>query len=159
LVDKIGTFKIYNKLKTMSTHIQRSALLPYSASDMFNLVNNVAQYPDFLPWCDYCNIFEQDDSHMIAEVGIAKAGIKQKFVTHNILTLNQKIEMNLVSGPFKYLHGIWQFNSLDIRASKISLDLIFSYSGKLISLSLGPIFNKAADKMLSAFCERANQVL
>jgi len=143
----------------MSTHIQRSALLPYAASEMFALVNNVAKYPEFLPWCDYCTIFEQDNSHMIAEVGIAKAGIKQKFVTHNLLTLNKKIEMNLVSGPFKHLHGIWEFKSLDVRACKVSLDLVFSYSGKLISLSLGPIFNKAADKMLSAFCARAHQIL
>jgi len=143
----------------MSIHVQRSALLPYSASEMYDLVNNVVYYHEFLPWCGKCTIFEYDDNHIIAEVSIVKAGIKQSFITHNILTPYQKIEINLVSGPFSKLHGVWIFDELDKNACKVSLDLVFDYSNKLIKLSLGPIFNKAADKMLDSFCGRAKQIL
>jgi len=142
----------------MSIHVQRSALLPYPTYKMFDLVNNVIYYHEFLPWCGKCTVFEQDDKHMIAEVKIVKAGIKQSFITHNILTPHQKIEINLVSGPFSQLHGIWNFHELDVNSCKVSLDLVFDYSNKLIKLSLGPIFNKAADKMLNCFCERAKQI-
>jgi len=138
--------------------VTRSVLLPYSASKMYDLVNDVLCYHEFLPWCGKCKVFEQDESHMIAEVTIAKAGFKQGFVTHNLLTTNQRVEINLVSGPFSHLHGIWTFKELDDNSCKVSLDLSFDYASKILAFSLGPIFNKAADTMLSAFCKRAQQL-
>ena len=139
----------------MTTRIQRSALLPYPAQALYDLVNDVARYPEFLPWCASSDILDQSPTHMRAALSIAKAGLSQRFVTRNELTPGTQIVMNLEEGPFTQLHGVWEFKVLNERACKISLDLSFDYSGSLMKATLGPLFNQAANTMVDAFCERA----
>ena len=79
----------------MTTHIQRSALLPYPAQALFDLVNDVARYPEFLPWCSASTVLEASEESMRAKVEVAKAGFSQHFVTHNVLVPGKSIEMNL----------------------------------------------------------------
>ena len=64
--------------------VQKSVLIWYSPQEMFDLVTSVQQYPQFLPWCDHTRVLEQDDSGMLAEVGIALSGIRHSFVTRNL---------------------------------------------------------------------------
>ena len=142
----------------MCTHIQRSALLPYPAQSLYDLVNDVARYPEFLPWCSASEILEVSEQHMLARLVVAKGGLSQQFVTRNLLVPSERIEMNLAEGPFKELHGVWQFKALNDKACKISLDLFFDYSGPLVKASLGPQFNQAANTMVDAFCQRAKQL-
>ncbi|MCY1283335.1 Ribosome association toxin RatA [compost metagenome] len=142
----------------MSTHIQRSALLPYPAQSLYDLVNDVARYPEFLPWCAASEVREVSETHMVARLTVAKGGISQQFVTRNVLVPGQSIEMNLAEGPFKELHGVWTFKALTDKACKISLDLSFDYAGPLVKASLGPLFNQAANSMVDAFCARAKQL-
>ncbi|GGK01276.1 type II toxin-antitoxin system RatA family toxin [Pseudomonas matsuisoli] len=139
----------------MTTHIQRSALLPYPAQSMFELVNDVARYPEFLPWCSDTQILEHDDRLMRARLSVAKAGISQHFVTRNTLEPGQSIVMDLEEGPFSQLHGVWTFKPLTDKACKISLDLSFDYAGPVIRATLGPLFNQAANTLVDAFCQRA----
>ena len=77
----------------MATRIQRSALLPYSASALYNLINDVASYPQFLPWCSASEILEQREDCMRAALMIAKGHLSQRFVTKNTLVPNQSISM------------------------------------------------------------------
>ncbi|MEN0108103.1 MAG: type II toxin-antitoxin system RatA family toxin [Pseudomonas sp.] len=142
----------------MTTHIQRSALLPYPAQALYDLVNDVASYPDFLPWCASTTVFEHTDTLMRASLQVAKGGISQQFVTCNTLVPGQSIVMNLEEGPFTELHGVWQFKALTDKACKISLDLSFEYSGQLVRATLGPLFNQAANTLVDAFCQRAKQL-
>lgn len=142
----------------MSTRIQRSALLPYPAQALFDLVNNVESYPEFLPWCTATQVIEHSDTHMLARVDIAKGGISQHFITRNVLVPGQSIEMNLQEGPFSSLHGLWEFKALGEKACKISLDLSFDYSGAVVKATLGPLFTQAANSMVDAFCQRAKQL-
>lgn len=142
----------------MTTKINRSALLPYPAGALFNMVNDVQAYPDFLPWCSAAKILESDDKQMTAELTVSKAGLSQRFTTHNRLDSGRSIEMRLVSGPFSHLHGVWTFQALTDEASKISLDLEFDYSGAIMRATLGPLFNHAASTMVDAFCRRAQQL-
>ncbi|MBM7063047.1 type II toxin-antitoxin system RatA family toxin [Pseudomonas sp. UL073] len=142
----------------MSTHIQRSALLPYPAQALFDLVNDVARYPEFLPWCSATEVLDVSETHMQARLRVAKAGLSQQFETRNELVPGQRIEMNLVEGPFTELHGIWQFKALTDKACKISLDLSFDYAGPLVKATLGPLFNQAANTLVDAFCQRAKQL-
>ncbi|KXU39003.1 ribosome association toxin RatA [Ventosimonas gracilis] len=139
----------------MSCHIQRSALLPYSAQSMYELVNDVAHYSDFLPWCEAGEVLEVSQTHMLARLKLGKGIIRQQFVTRNALVPGERIEMNLAEGPFKKLHGLWLFTPLGEAACKISLDLSFDYSGALVKASLGPLFNQLAASMVDAFCARA----
>lgn len=142
----------------MTTRIQRSALLPYPAQALYDLVNDVASYPQFLPWCSASEILEASETHMLASLEVAKGGIGQRFVTRNVLLPGQRIEMNLQEGPFSSLNGVWEFKALGDKACKISLDLTFDYAGPLVRATLGPLFNQAANTMVDAFCQRAKQL-
>ncbi|SDS64594.1 type II toxin-antitoxin system RatA family toxin [Pseudomonas fuscovaginae UPB0736] len=142
----------------MTTHIQRSALLPYPAQALYDLVNDVARYPEFLPWCSASQVLESSDVLMRATLSVAKAGLSQQFVTRNTLVPGQSIEMNLEEGPFTQLHGVWVFKALGEKACKISLDLTFDYAGPVVRATLGPLFNQAANTLVDAFCQRAKQL-
>ena len=142
----------------MTTHIQRSALLPYPAQALFDLVNDVRAYPQFLPWCAVGEVLEQSDEHMLAALTVAKGSVSQRFLTKNTLNPGRGIEMRLREGPFTDLHGIWEFKPLGEKACKISLDLTFEYAGPLVKATLGPLFTQAANTLVDAFCQRANQL-
>lgn len=142
----------------MTTHIQRSALLPYPAQALYDLVNDVASYPEFLPWCSSAEIIENTEELMRASLGVAKGGLSQHFVTRNTLVPGQSIEMNLEEGPFTKLHGLWVFKPLGDKACKISLDMTFDYAGAIVKATLGPLFNQAANTLVDAFCQRAKQL-
>ena len=139
----------------MSTHIQRSALLPYPADFLYGLVNDVARYPEFLPWCAASEVLESSEDLMRAALTVAKGSVSQRFITRNNLIKGQQIEMNLEEGPFSQLHGVWQFKALGEKACKISLDLTFDYAGSIAKATLGPLFNQAANTLVDAFCQRA----
>lgn len=142
----------------MTTHIQRSALLPYPAQALYDLVNDVARYPEFLPWCASTKVIESTDVLMRASLSVAKGPISQELVTRNTLTPGQQIEMNLEKGPFTQLNGLWVFKPLGEKACKISLDLSFDYAGTLVRATLGPLFDQAANTLVDAFCQRAKQL-
>ncbi|WP_130537217.1 type II toxin-antitoxin system RatA family toxin [Thiomicrorhabdus indica] len=138
--------------------ITRSALLPYSAKQMYDLVNAVERYPDFLPWCGGANISESTENFMRASVTIAKAGISQTFTTENHLTPNQRIEMTLLDGPFKSLHGEWHFKALDENACKILFEVEFEMKSGLLNMAIGPIFEQISSTFVDSFVERAKHV-
>ncbi|MDY0206451.1 MAG: type II toxin-antitoxin system RatA family toxin [Pseudomonas sp.] len=142
----------------MATHIQRSALLPYSAAALYELINDVPSYPQFLPWCSASEVLEQTDNCMRAGLMIAKGRLSQRFVTKNTLVLNESITMALEEGPFSQLNGVWEFKALGEKACKISLDLEFDYAGPIIKATLGPLFTQAANTMVDAFCKRAKEI-
>ncbi|MEO4046186.1 type II toxin-antitoxin system RatA family toxin [Pseudomonas sp. CAU 1711] len=142
----------------MSTRIQRSALLPYPAQALYDLVNDVASYPQFLPWCSASEVLESGEGEMRASLTVAKGNISQRFVTRNRLVPGQSIRMQLQEGPFSQLQGVWEFKALGDKACKISLDLTFDYAGPLVKATLGPLFTQAANTMVDAFCQRAKQL-
>lgn len=138
--------------------IQRSALVAYSAEAMFDLVNDVESYPEFLPGCADSKIVSQEESAMKASLLIAKAGVKQWFTTKNSLHPAKSIQMQLIDGPFSQLNGGWTFSSLSDTACKIELELHFEFSSKLAELAFGKLFNTLAASMVKAFTERAKVV-
>jgi len=138
--------------------IARTALLPYSAEQVFHLVNDVARYPEFLPWCGGAEVMSESEFDMQAGVTISKAGIKQTFVTQNHLVPGRRIEMQLIDGPFKHLHGEWEFKVLDADACKIIFEIEFEVSNSLLNAAIGAVFEQIASTMVDSFCERAKQV-
>ncbi len=140
------------------THVQRSALLPYSAAQMFNLVNDVDSYPEFVPWCVKCEVHSDSEIEKKATMKFAKHGINASVTTCNELDVDKKITMHLLKGPFKRLVGTWIFKELDEHTCRVELDLQFSFSNRLYAVTLGPIFSQVANKLVSAFTERAQQL-
>ncbi|MGQ4531523.1 SRPBCC family protein [Vibrio cholerae] len=138
--------------------VSRSALVSFSAEQMFHLVNDVARYPEFLPGCSGSRVLEQSEAYMVASVDVSKAGISKTFTTSNQLTPGVSIAMSLVDGPFKTLRGGWFFTPLDEAACKVELRLEFEFSSKMIELAFGKIFNELTSNMVNAFTRRAKQV-
>jgi len=130
----------------------------YSTKEMFDLVNDVEAYPQFLPNCSDSKIVSQHNNNMTASLEISKAGIKKWFTTENTFMDEQTVQLRLVDGPFKTLKGRWHFQALDKKACKVELKLEFEFSSKLIELAFGKIFNDVAKNMVSAFTQRAKEV-
>jgi ribosome-associated toxin RatA of RatAB toxin-antitoxin module len=135
--------------------ISKSALVPFSAEQMFQLVDEVPRYPDFLPWCGGAEELSRDGDTVRASVAIAHSGINKRFTTLNRLQHGKMIEMQLVDGPFKHLHGFWRFEALSDTACKVSLDLEYEFSSKLLGLAVGPVFSQIANSLVDAFVARA----
>ncbi|MEZ8949114.1 SRPBCC family protein [Vibrio sp. 10N.222.54.B12] len=138
--------------------VTRSALVSFSADQMFNLVNDVARYHEFLPGCSGSRVIESSDSTMVASVDVSKAGISKTFTTSNRLADGAEILMELVDGPFKKLQGGWYFTPLDEQACKVELKLEFEFSSRMIEMAFGKVFNELTSNMVSAFTQRAKQV-
>ncbi|MBH2548057.1 type II toxin-antitoxin system RatA family toxin [Serratia marcescens] len=138
--------------------ISRSALVPFSAEQMYQLVNDVHSYPDFLPGCTGSRVLNATSNEMTAAVDVAKAGISKTFTTRNTLLDNQSINMQLVDGPFRKLMGGWQFTPLSEEACKVELHLDFEFTNKLIELAFGKVFKELAGNMVQAFTLRAKEV-
>jgi len=132
--------------------------VPYSAEQMYQLVNQVDDYPKFLNWCSDASILKQTSDQIIASVEINKSGFNQSFTTINTLTPNQRIDMKLKEGMFKQLNGTWVFTKLNDQACKIELSLNFSFSSKILDLAISPIFTSIANSQLEAFVARAKVV-
>jgi len=138
--------------------INRSALMPYSAHIMYDVVNDVAAYPEFLPWCAETKILSQSETSMEASLLMKKAGVNHWFSTRNSLVKNKKIEINLLDGPFKRLEGAWEFVEFNDQASKIILKLEFEFSHGLGKSLIAPVFSRIANTMVDSFCARALEV-
>jgi len=138
--------------------VNRNALVSFSAESMFDLVNDVNTYPQFLPGCAETKIIEADEEMMKASLLISKGGIRQWFTTHNRLKRGEYIQMELVEGPFSHLKGGWQFISLSDSACKIELSLQFEFSSRLAEMAFGKAFSNIANNMVMAFSQRAKEV-
>lgn len=139
-------------------NINKSALVAYSASQMYELVNDVKSYQDFLPGCLYSEVLSVSEYHMEAKMILAKAGIEQVLVTSNMLTAGRSIKMSLAQGPFEALSGGWTFTPLSDEACKIELSLDFTFSSKLVDLAFGKVFRSITSNMVRAFTVRAKEV-
>ena len=135
--------------------VNKSALVPYSAEQMYTLVNDVARYPEFLPWCHGARVVAETEHEMQASIDLARGGLHKTFTTHNTLVPGRSIIMTLEHGPFRRLEGRWQFLDLDGEGCKVLLDMEFEFSGRLLDLMAGPVFHEICNSLVSAFIRRA----
>jgi ribosome-associated toxin RatA of RatAB toxin-antitoxin module len=136
----------------------RSALLPYSASEIYALVADVESYPLFLPWCHRVEVHLRTDERVRASLEVARGPLRQTFTTENRLEPDRAIDMRLASGPFRHLHGSWRFEPLGEGGSKVAFEMEFDFASRVLAAALGPVFNEIARQMVDAFRTRAVQV-
>lgn len=137
--------------------IERSAYVNYSCEQMFDLVNDIKTYPQFLPGCLNSTLVSQTDETIVATLEVGKGPVKQSFTTKNTLKNVNRIEMSLVEGPFKKLNGVWVFTYLSDDSCKIALSLEFELNG-MLKLAFGGVFSQVANSMVEAFSNRAKVV-
>ena len=138
--------------------VEKSALVPFSAAQMYALVNDLERYPEFLPWCQSTRLISRTDTELCGELVVARAGISQSFSTCNRLVKDRQMTLQLREGPFRKLQGVWDFTPLREDASKVELRLEFEFSGRLINAAFGAVFNQVANTLVDAFCKRAYEV-
>lgn len=138
--------------------VEKSVLVPFSAEQMFVLVDNVAEYPLFLPWCGGASVVVVGESTIHATVHINYLQIKQSFTTENVRQPPNNITMTLQDGPFRSLDGNWRFTALSPTACKIEFKLHYEFSNKLLEKLLGPVFHFVANSFVDAFTHRAEKV-
>ncbi len=140
------------------TEINRHALVPYTAAQMFALVDDIETYPEFLPWCTRTHVISRDQDEVRATIALSKSGVSKEFTTCNRIQQNKMIEISLLEGPFKHLQGFWRFDPLGDEGCKISLDMEFEFASKMMSVVLGPVFSQIASSLVEAFEKRAVDV-
>jgi len=138
--------------------INKSALVPYSAQEMYRLVDDIAAYPEFLPWCGSSEVLERNEDEVKASIELSRSGIKKSFTTLNRLQAGKMIEMRLLEGPFRHLEGFWRFESLNESACKVMFDIEFEFSNKILAMTVGPVFSQVTNTIVDAFTKRAVEV-
>lgn len=139
-------------------HINRSALLPFTDQQMFDLVNDIAAYPLYLDGCVAAYIVEQTPTAMVGKLNLEKKGIKMQFTTANVLDAPKSIVMTLHEGPFETFEGRWFFQRLNDNACKVILDLQFTLSGRLVDLAIRKLFDSVSNNMVDAMVKRAREI-
>ena len=145
------------------THIEKIVLVPHKAKSMYDLVNDIESYPDFLPWCGGARVVQRAVNEMVAEIDIKFKGVSQSFSTRNRISEPTQdavgeINMELVSGPFKNLSGQWSFKGIDDLGCRVMFSLSYEFSNALLEKILGPIFNSIASTFVDSFVTRAQKV-
>jgi ribosome-associated toxin RatA of RatAB toxin-antitoxin module len=142
----------------VATTINKTALLPHSAKTMFDLVADIASYPEFLPGCSGAQVMEQTENVVVGRLDLSKAGVTQSFVTRNTNTPFTSITLALEDGPFESLGGEWRFDALSDEACRVSLDLTFKLRSGLLKMAASRLFESVANDMVDAMVKRANQL-
>jgi len=140
------------------TTISKSALVPYTAEQMYALVDDISAYSQFLPWCRTSRELSRSDDEVRASIEISHSGLHKSFTTVNRLQYGKMIEMRLVEGPFKHLEGYWRFDGLGGEGCRVSLDMEFEFSNRLLGITVGPLFTQIANSLVDAFIKRAKEI-
>ena len=138
--------------------VEKSVLIWFTAQEMFDLVVDVASYPQFLPWCDQTQILSVEDTGMTARIGMAFGGLHKSFTTRNAHVPGRQVKLTLIDGPFKQLDGVWNFIPLgEEQACRVELKLSYSFDSVFGAL-VGPVFDRIAATLVDAFVKRAEVV-
>ncbi|MHB1094219.1 type II toxin-antitoxin system RatA family toxin [Thiobacillus sp.] len=138
--------------------VEKTVLVAHSPERMFELVDRVEEYPDFLPWCGGTELKLRDEHRTVATIHIAYMGIRQSFTTENVKTHARQMRINLLDGPFSELEGNWSFLPLGPGACKIVFRLHYVFSSRMLETLLAPVFNHITNSFVDAFVRRADEV-
>lgn len=145
-------------LRPSMAQVNKSVLINHSASRMFELVDDVSRYPEFLPWCGGVDVIKKDLHSTIATLHIAYHGLKQQFTTENSKTYPSAMEIQLKDGPFKHLDGSWRFVALNENACKIEFVLNYEFANAFLEKIIAPVFSHIANTFVDGFVARADVV-
>jgi ribosome-associated toxin RatA of RatAB toxin-antitoxin module len=138
--------------------VERSALVTFTAAQMYALVNDVSRYPEFLPWCTGAHVEDVSSTERVATVNVARGVLRTDFTTRNSLTPDAKILMHLVDGPFKALTGEWRFDAIGQRGSRVQFRVEFEFKNRLTAAAFNAAFEALCGSIVDAFVLRAQKI-
>lgn len=140
-------------------NINRSLVVPFTAQQMYELVNDVASYPKFLPWCSATTIHTCAERTLEATIHIAKGVANYSISTINSMIPNKNITMQYKSGPFKSCSGSWQFITIEQNNQcQILFNIEYEFSNKITAIVAAPLFNPITNSLIDAFYKRAVEI-
>ena len=142
--------------------ISKTKIVPYTPQEMYDLVNAVENYPEFLSWCSQSVIHHRTEEEVKATMVMSAAGFTQSITTQNRMEKDKMIEIKLLEGPLKHLESFWRFEEIEPKDSTstsphchIYFDIEFEFSNLFMRMALEPLFSKIADTLMDNFCARA----
>lgn len=135
--------------------VSRSALVPYTAAQMYKLVKDVESYPSFLPWCKHAEVHIRNPEFIEASLELRRKGISKRFRTRNAFVENESLAIELVGGPFSHMSGGWTFQQLGELGCKVSLELEFEFESRTTDIIFGRFFENTCNALVNSFTERA----
>lgn len=136
---------------------ERTVVVPYSPELMYKLVDDVASYPEFLPWCESAREDSRTSKLVEATLGFKQVGFSGDFTTRNRLTPTSRIEMELLDGPFDQLRGSWDFED-HAHGSEVTLFLNYRFENPLAGFMFATVVETIAGELITAFADRAHDV-
>lgn len=145
----------------MTSHFETKTL-PYTADQMYNLVADVASYPQFLPWTAAARVRNRTDKgdyvEMLADLVISFKVFRETFGSRvRLWPALKKIETSYLDGPFKHLESTWLFKDLE-DGCEVSFEVDFEFKNRLLQGAAGMFFNEAMQRVVRSFEARAREL-
>ncbi len=138
--------------------VRRSVIVGRSASTMFALVDEVEDYPEFLPWCTDSEVYERTPEVTRARIDIDYHGLTTRIGTRNVKRPPGEMALELEEGPFDRFSGEWRFVPLGEEGCRVELALDYAFSSAAMSIALGPVFGAIVETLVDRFVERAESL-
>jgi ribosome-associated toxin RatA of RatAB toxin-antitoxin module len=135
--------------------VKRSALIAESPARMYNLINDIDQYPAFLPWCTAARVVERRAGEIVATLNIKRGPLKTEFTTRNLLEPDRRVLMQLVNGPFRVFEGVWTITPLGDLGCRVELEMRFEFANRVTGALFESLFEDSAGSLVDAFVQRA----
>jgi ribosome-associated toxin RatA of RatAB toxin-antitoxin module len=135
--------------------IKHSALISRPPRAVFEIINDIEKYPEFLPWCTHAKVQSRSDREIVATVGVRKGPLQGEFTTRNELEPDSRITMRLVSGPFRTLEGEWLLTPIGDDGCRVELTMKFAFRNPLSAMLFEQKFAETMASLIDAFVSRA----
>jgi ribosome-associated toxin RatA of RatAB toxin-antitoxin module len=137
--------------------VKRSALIAEPPARMYDLINDIERYPEFVPWCTAARIVSRKEHEVVATLNIKRGPLKTEFTTRNLLEPGSRVLMQFVSGPFRVLEGLWTLTALGDLGCRVELEMRFEFANRVAGALFEPLFEDTAASLVDAFVKRARE--
>jgi coenzyme Q-binding protein COQ10 len=141
----------------MPKHTETRAL-PYTPEQMFDLVADVARYPEFLPWVTAIRVRSNSDTQMVADMIVGFKGLRETFTSRVEKQRPGHIRVDYLEGPLKHLNNDWKFRTDGKGGCLVDFCVDFAFKNRVFEMLAGQVFDRALRKMINAFEERAERL-
>ena len=138
--------------------IRETRILPYSVEQMFDLVADVARYPEFLPWVVATRVKSDTETEMVADMLVGFKALREKFTSKVLKERPHRIEVIYLDGPMRDLDNIWHFRPLGQGGCELDFCVDFTFKNKMFEMLAGQYFDRAFRKLVAAFETRAGEL-
>ena len=137
--------------------VKRSALIAESPDRMYELINDIERYPEFVPWCTAARVESRKEGEVVATLAIKRGPLRAEFTTRNLLESDKRVLMQFVSGPFRVLEGLWTLTPLGDLGCRVELEMRFEFANRVAGTLFAPLFEDTAASLVDAFVKRARE--